>query len=72
LALIFWRKNIGEKGVCKMFMKLTTQDPVHDAAVDGPGEEVPCEAVPVHRRACRVFQQPQPDRDASQNLVSKS
>ena len=49
-----------------------TQDPVHHATVDGPREEVPGEAVLVHRRASRIFQQPQPDGDASQNLVSKS
>jgi len=44
-------------------------DPVHHVPAAGPGEEVPPEAVPLHRRARRVLQLPQPDGDAGQDLV---
>ncbi len=46
-------------------------DPLHDVPAAGPGEEVPPEAVPFHRRARRVLKFPQLDGDPSQNLVSE-
>jgi hypothetical protein len=42
---------------------------LHHAAADVAGEEVPREAVPVDRRACRVLQFAAPDGDAGQDLV---
>ncbi len=46
-----------------------TADPIHHAAAHVAGEEVQGKAVPEHRGACRVLQQPQPDRDPGQDLV---
>lgn len=46
-------------------------DPFHDIPAAGLGEKVPSEAVPVHRRARRVLQFPQLDRNPGQDLVSE-
>lgn len=46
-------------------------NPLHHLSAAGPGEEVPPEAVPFHRRARRVLQFPQLDGDPGQNLVSE-
>lgn len=48
-----------------------TSDTVHHLATPVTGEEVPAEAVPLHRGAGRVLQLPQPDGDPGQNLVSE-
>ena len=45
--------------------------PLHHAAVERVGEEVPREAVPLHCRARRILQPAQTHRDASQDLVSE-
>lgn len=45
--------------------------PVHHGAAAGAGAEVPPEAVLVHRRARRVLQLSEPDRDAGEDLVSE-
>ncbi|XP_034389028.1 homeobox protein MSX-1a isoform X2 [Cyclopterus lumpus] len=44
-------------------------DPLHHVPAAGPGEEVPPEAVPFHRRARGVLQLPQLDGDPGQDLV---
>ncbi|KAK1333414.1 hypothetical protein QTO34_005797 [Cnephaeus nilssonii] len=41
-------------------------DALHHRAAAGAGAQVPPEAVPVHRRAGRVLQQPEPHRDAGE------
>lgn len=43
--------------------------PVHHGAAAGAGAEVPPEAVPVNRRARRVFQLSESHRDAGEDLV---
>lgn len=42
---------------------------LHHVPAAGPGEEVPPEAVPLHRRTRRVLQFPQLDGDPGENLV---
>ncbi len=46
-----------------------TQNPFHNRPALGPGEEVSSEAIPVYRRARRILQLSQPDRDPGEDLV---
>ncbi|VCW67700.1 unnamed protein product, partial [Gulo gulo] len=46
-------------------------DSLHHRAAAGAGAQVPPAAVPVRRRARRVFQPPEPLGDAGQDLVSE-
>lgn len=46
-----------------------TKDSIHHATVDGPGEEIPGEAIPIHSREGRVQQFARADRDSGEDMV---